>query len=415
MSWPGDKEGKGIDYGWVILVSSFLITSVGYGATYSFGLFFKPLRGEFGWTAAEASVIFSLYMFSYCLFGIASGWAVDRLGPRVTTVCGGLLVGSGLLLSNRVHELWHIYVTYGLLAGAGMSAFYGPLLTTASRWFPHKQGMALGVVSSGIGVGTFLGPLVFGWFISSYGWRTAYLIGGSAIGAIAITLGLLLKRDPTGAPGRPSPGPGRAASGPGQGEPTFRRVVASRSFWLFSVIYFLVGFGLQMMIAHVVPYIQEAHRFSPSAAGAVLSTIGVASFAGRLIMGAASDYIGTRKGLAISVFLEGAAVIFILLSPHPWLLYGFGALFGFGYGGHAPQFPALIRELFGAGQLGRNIGIQQVFYGLGAFLGPFLAGCLKDATGGYQLPFALSAMTLISGALLSLALKTSHARGKASP
>ena len=404
-----------LHYGWVILVSSFVITSVAYGATYSFGLFFKPLQREFGWSATEASVIYSLYIFSYCLFGIASGWAVDRFGPRVTTVCGGLLVGSGLLLSNRVHDLWHIYVTYGLLAGAGMSTFYTPLLTTASRWFPLRQGMALGIVTSGIGVGTFLGPLVLGHLVSSYGWRTAYLIGGSAIGVIAISLGLLLRREPTKTSGGAQGGRSPTASGAEQGDPAFLSMIASGKFWVFSVVYFLVGFGLQMMIAHVVPYIQEIYGFSPSAAGAVLSTVGVASFAGRLIMGSASDYIGTRRGLAISVVLEGAAVICILLSPHPWLLFGFSALFGFGYGGHAPQFPALIRELFGLRQLGRNIGIQQIFYGLGAFLGPFLAGCLKDATGGYRLAFALSALSFFSGAYISLSLRTSptEARPKA--
>jgi len=137
-----DAGASAAGYAWIVLAVCFLITTLTYAGSYSFGLFFKPLRAEFGWSSAQTSGVFSLFMFCYCLFGVVTGLAVDRLGPRITVVAGGLCLGSGFLLSGMVHKLWQIYLSYGLLAGAGMSSVYAPVLTTASRWFRQKQGMA---------------------------------------------------------------------------------------------------------------------------------------------------------------------------------------------------------------------------------------------------------------------------------
>jgi MFS transporter, OFA family, oxalate/formate antiporter len=397
-------------YAWVVLAVCFLITTLTYGGSYSFGLFFKPLRTEFGWSSAQTSGIFSLFMFCYCLFGIFSGQAVDRLGPRVTSVVGGLFLGSGFLLSGMVHELWQIYLSYGLIAGAGMSCVYSPVLTTASRWFPRKQGLALGIVSSGIGIGTFIGPPVFGHVISLYGWRFAYVAGGIAIGGTMILVGLLLSKHTNPVAQdfeqeQASPSKEKYDRELPVDDWGVRQVISTRPFWVFSTLYIMVGFGLQMMLAHLVPFMQETYRFSPGAAAAVFSVIGVASAVGRLLMGAVSDYLGTRKSLALSLAIESAAIVLILLSNNQWMLYISGILFGFGYGGHAPQFPAIMREIFGVKRMGRNLGLPQVFYGSGALAGPFLAGWLFDRMGTYVAPFVTASLVLMLAACLSLTLK----------
>jgi MFS family permease len=404
------REASAGRYAWVVLAVCFLITTLTYAGSYSFGLFFNPLRAEFGWSSAQTSGVFALFMFCYCIFGIFSGWAVDRIGPRITTIAGGICLGLGFFLSGTVHELWQIYLSYGLLAGAGMSCVYGPVLTTASRWFRRRQGLALGLVSSGIGLGTFIGPPVFGHLIPTYGWRVSYLAAGICIGSIMILLGLLLRKDPLQAAEPPEEGnapalEGRAPRGSDVDAWSAREVICTKPFWLYSAVYIMVGFGLQMMLAHLVPYMQAAYSMPPSAAAAVFSVIGVASATGRLIMGGVSDYLGARKSLALSVVVEGVAVALIVLSTRQWMLYPFGVLLGFGYGGHAPQFPAIIRELFGMKRMGRNIGLQQLFYGSGALLGPLLAGWMFDRSGSYVLPFAIAAGVLILAGWLSLTLK----------
>ena len=405
-----DTGASGVRYRWVVLSACFLITTLTYAGSMSFGLFFKPLRAEFGWSSAQTSGVFSLFMFCYCMFGILAGVAVDRIGPRITLVAGGLCIGFGFLLSGMVHKLWQIYLSYGLLAGAGMSSVYGPVMTTASRWFQRKQGLALGVVSSGIGLGTFIGPLIFGHLIPMYGWRFSYLAAGTGIGSIMVLLGLMLRKDPAQAAERPEEGNEAAAERhshrrSGVDEWSAWEVIRTKPFRLFAAVFFMVGFGLQMMLAHLVPYMQETYRFSPSAAAAVFSVVGVASVAGRLLMGTVSDYLGTRKLLALSVVMEGVAVVLILLSTRQWMLYLSGALFGFGYGGHAPQCPALIRDIFGMKRMGRNIGLTQILYGSGALVGPLLAGWMFDRAGSYVAPFAIAAGVFMLAGWLSLSLK----------
>ena len=93
-----DREAGTSGYAWVVLAVCFLITTLTYAGSYSFGLFFNPLRAEFGWSSAQTSGVFALFMFCYCIFGIFSGWAVDRIGPRITTIAGGLCLGLGFLL-----------------------------------------------------------------------------------------------------------------------------------------------------------------------------------------------------------------------------------------------------------------------------------------------------------------------------
>ncbi len=405
-----DAQAGVAGYAWIVLAACFLITTLTYAGSYSFGLFFKPLRNEFGWSSAATSGVFSLFMFCYCLFGIFTGWAVDRLGPRVTVIAGGICLGFGFFLSGTVHKLWQIYLTYGVLAGAGMSSVYGPVMTTASRWFRSKQGLALGIVSSGIGLGTFVGPPIFGRIIPACGWRFSYIAGGIGIGSIMVLLGTLLKKDPVHA----------AELDSSRGEVTFgehrkersspddwsaREIICTKPFWLYATVYVMVGFGLQMMLGHLVPYMQERYGLLSSAAAAIFSVVGIASAMGRLIMGGASDYLGSRKSLALSLLTEGVAVVLIMIAAQPWMLYPFGILLGFGYGGHAPQFPALVRQLFGIKRLGRNLGLQQIFYGAGALIGPFTAGWLFDRTGNYTPPFAIAAVALILAAWVSLSLK----------
>ncbi len=407
---PSPHSTNSAGYAWVVLAACLMITTLTYAGSYSFGLFFKPLRAEFGWSSAETSGVFSVFMFCYCFFGIFTGQAVDRLGPRITVIVGGVCLGAGFFLSGTVHTLWQMYLSYGVLAGAGMSSVYGPVMTTASRWSRRKQGLGLGIVSSGIGIGTFVGPPIFSKLIPRYGWRISYLAAGVGIGGIMVLLGMLLRKDPAQDTelGNDREDPAALAQPVRLSrvdEWSAREVISTRLFWLYAAVYVMVGFGLQMMLAHLVPYMQEKYGLLPSAAAVIFSFVGVASAAGRLIMGGLSDYLGTRRSLALSVVTEGVAVGLIMLCTKPWMLYPCGMLLGFGYGGHAPQFPALVRELFGMRRMGRNIGLQQIFYGAGALIGPLLAGWMFDRTGSYVAPFTTAACVLMLAGWLSLSLK----------
>jgi MFS transporter, OFA family, oxalate/formate antiporter len=397
-------------HSWTVVIASFFVSVMAYGGSYCFGVFLKPLREVFGWTTAATSGAFSLLMFSYCALGIFSGLAVDRFGPRTTVSIGGFLMGLGFLLTSRMTTLWHIYATYGLLIGPGLSTAYSPLLTTISRWFARWRGLALGIVTAGGGVGSFILPPCISYLISKHGWRLSYFVLGSVVGVTLITAAFFLKKAPSHT--------GRAMereyrSGKIRGDPiisdaaglSLRTVFGTRSFWLLCLMNLMVGFGLQMVIVHVVPYAQEGLRFSPMISAIVLSTLGAGSILGKLTMGAASDRIGPQKALAIATTIEGVMIIGIMNSSRVWMLYLFTGVFGFGYGGHVPQFPGLVSRLFGLRRMGTILGTQSILYGVGGAIGPFLAGHLFDRTGSYMNAFALGSMAMFLTAASTFFLK----------
>jgi MFS family permease len=200
-----EKASKRLYYGWIIVIASFFICVMAYGGSHSFGVFFKFLRDDFGWTSAATSGAFSFYMILQSVLAIPSGWATDKFGPRRIVILGALLLGLGLSLTSQISALWQLYATYGFLMGVGMSVFYSPLLATTSRWFAKRRGLALGIVSAGIGAGTLIMAPLANYLILTHGWRASYLMIGPAIGIIIIVGASFLKKDQTGlglVPGR---------------------------------------------------------------------------------------------------------------------------------------------------------------------------------------------------------------------
>jgi len=394
-------------YGWTVVIVSFFIAILAYGGIYSFGIFFKSLQEDLGWSAAATSGVFSLYLLSYCFFSIFSGWAVDRLGPKIIISLGGFFIGLGFLLASNVYRLWHIYFCYGLFIGIGISAVYAPLLATTSRWVEKRRGLALGIVSSGIGAGNVFVPLLASYLISQYGWRTSYIIMGSlAGGGITILAVLYLKKDP------PLKKYVQKNAEPNNKTGTcifesysIRKIFLFEAFWLLALVYLMVGFGLQMMIVHIVPHIVKVFRTSQIIAAGVFSIMGASSIAGRLLMGAISDIIGRKSVLIICVLLEGIAILTLINTLNDYALYLFAVLFGFGFGGHNPQFPALTGELFGLAKMGSIIGLHLIFYGISGAFGSFLAGSVLDRTGSYYNAFGLAGIAMLLAAAFSLKIK----------
>src|SRR3989338_7329331 len=108
---------RGLFYGWVVVAASATVIAVALGALFSLGGFLKPIPDGMG------------------LGSFVWGALSDRVGGRAVTVAGGFLLGLGLVLSSQVTVLAWFYVTFGVMVGFAVGAFYAPLSATASRWF----------------------------------------------------------------------------------------------------------------------------------------------------------------------------------------------------------------------------------------------------------------------------------------
>ncbi|NNG08266.1 MAG: MFS transporter, partial [Desulfobacteraceae bacterium] len=191
------EDEKGIFYGYLVVAAAFLIMVVMWAVFYAFGVFFRPILNEFGWTRAMTSGAFSLSSISMGLLGIAMGGLNDKFGPRIVMSVCGLLLGIGYLLMSQLEALWQLYLFYGIILGTGMGGGFVPLMTTVARWFDQRRGMMTGIVTAGIGIGALVGPPVANGLISTDGWRSSYTILGSIVLVVIVLSAQFLKRDPS--------------------------------------------------------------------------------------------------------------------------------------------------------------------------------------------------------------------------
>ena len=389
---------------------------VAYAVHYSFGIFFKPLAAEFGWTRTMTSAAFALYMVSRGGFGILTGWATDKYGPKIVVAVGGIFIGLGLLLTSQISALWQLYLFYSLLVGLGSSIDFAPLVSTVSRWFTKKRGLATGIVVAGAGVGTAVMPRPASYFIEAYGWSTSYIILGIVVLVIIVLAALLLRRRPEDMGLLPYGG-AEAAKGhqpdaeTGKGSPSLdksgislRGAVRSWPFWALFVMVFLTSTCLYMVMVHIVPHVSDV-GISETTAANLMMVIGISSICGRLGSGWVSDAIGRRTTLAICLFCQ-AAVVFSLMWVHSVdIFYVFAVVFGLAYGGLVPQFPLIAGELFGLRALGAIIGLEMLGTSLGGAAGPLLGGYVFDVAGSYSTAFLIGTIGLVISLILVSQLK----------
>ncbi|MBN1849600.1 MAG: MFS transporter [Deltaproteobacteria bacterium] len=404
---------KPLFYGWIVAGACFTIATLIFGSLFTFGVFLVPFQKNFGWTTAGVSGAYSLGLLNYTVFGMLSGWGVDRYGPRKTVIAGAVFIALGLVSASRISTICGLYLAY-VLIGVGASAGYAPLTTTVSRWFSRHRGLALGIYSSGLGFGPLLAAPVLSHIIGTSGWRSAYLFL-AATTIIIIAAAVFLKKGPAQireVSDGISENNNVTASSPKKRREiiiedwglTLRQAMVTRTFWLLASMYLMTGISIQMVMAHIVAYGINT-GMSPIRSSTVLSAISGTSIAGRLVMGTASDWIGRKRALTACLATEGVMIFWLAGSSHIWMLFLFGVVFGFAYGGHATVYPALVGEILGLRHMGKIIGVIAFFWGIGGAFGPFLAGYLLDTTGSYARAFQVGAMGMLIAGILSMIVK----------
>jgi MFS family permease len=376
------------------------------GIIYSYGIFFKHLIADFGWSRAATSGVHSLFMLSHGGLAIYTGVLIDKYGPAKVMAACAFIAGLGLVLSSRVTSLWQLYVTYGLIVGVGESAGFGAVTATTARWFTSRRGLALGIVASGTGLGTLILAPVAERLIAANGWAFTYLVLGVAAWVVMIPSSLLLRRAPAevqqgfhGGSGVPA----RRPAGLGTGV-SLRTATHHRPLWMLLFIYFLFNFCLQLVMIHLVNYATDIGIASLIAA-TFISVVGAGSFIGRLVMGTASDRIGSNNALLVCCSTLTITLVFLIFASEVWMFYLFAAIFGFAYGGEVPQMPVLVGRYFGLRAVAALVGVVVFGATTGGAIGAWMGGRIFDVTQSYQLAFIIAAGASLAAVLLTVMLK----------
>jgi len=408
-----------IFYGWIVAVAAFLAWAISIGPRQAFSVFLLAFLQDFGWSRSLTAAAFSVHMASYALGGCALGLLLDRIGPRrVIAWSTGAWVIT-LILCSRVERLWHLYVAFGLLGGVATSGLaFVPNNTLLSRWFVRHRGLATGMAQAGVPFGTAVFGMLAQLGIASIGWRWTYVGFGFFVAGTALPLVLLFLRNdpqemgltPDGIPASPPDARGSPAAAPpielftGPGYPG--------GYWTVFGANILRGMTMYAILIHQVAYLVDA-GFSRMAAASFYSVSSVLAVPAGLAAGLISDRLGRPRTYAViaGLYVIGYASLLLVQSPcQVVFLGGFMLASGMAMGANSPVFAAFLTDRLQGPRLGFLLGLQNIGFGLGAMLGPFLAGVLFDRLGSYTLAFSLMGASIVLSSLIVTATAGRHPR-----
>lgn len=401
-------------YGYNIVAAGFFIQAVSIGAMFTYGVFFKELQQEFGWSRALISGASSLAFFIMGAGAIIAGTLNDRIGPRIILTVSGISQGLGYLIMSQMNAPWQLYLLYGLFAGIGFSTHDVITLSTIARWFVKYRGMMSGIAKIGTGAGQFLVPLVATMLISSCGWRNAYLIIGGVVLVALVAVAQLMKRDPRKIgllpDGNKEVIKDKASSGEDHGL-SLREAIRTVQFWGICLSEFAVFFCIFTVIVHIVPHALD-RGIKPAIAASVLSTIGAVSMVGRFVMGTINDKIGGKRSLITCFIIMIGGLILLQFAGSLWTFFLFAVVYGFAHGGLFTVMSPTIAEFFGMGSHGQLFGAVLFIGTIGATIGPIVTGYVFDISGEYRVAFMALTVFAIVGLIPIMFLRQIKGTGK---
>jgi len=385
-----------------------------WGFQYSFGVFFTELCQDLNWTRTMVSGAFSLFMLWHSIIYLFAGRLNDRYGPRLTSAICIISLSIGYALMSIISTPWQLYIFYGIIIGTGGGFGVVPVTSTISRWFIEKRGMAIGITLAGVGLGTLALSPFAQFLISSFDWRSSYLIIAGVFLVIGLPVSRLMRLQPS-EKGLLPYGKKEMIKENKQdnllstSDFTLKQTLKTRAFWLIFILYILIIFVVQMVMVHLKAH-AIATGIAPMVAATILGIVGGASIPGRIVIGSISDRIGRKTSFLISCILLAVMMLWLMQATDVWQFYLFSVIFGFSYGGITPLVPATVADWFGMKNNGTILGATMLAPGIGGAIGPLLGGYVYDKMGTYDIAFLLGAVVAFIAAACSLALKAPTAR-----
>ena len=406
-------------YGWYVAIACSLLMMVGVGVGY-YGLpiFLKPLKDAHGWSTAQVSWAPAIY---FCVSGLTAaivGPYVDRYGPRRFMLIGSLINGASAAMIGIVNELWQLYVVYFVFAVAfGMSSNIA-VNAILARWFIRRRALAMSISFTGVSLGGVILAPIASRLIDVGGLELATPILGALviITSIPVIIGVIVfdPRDvgmlPDGDTAASAPPPAQQALLAAQMR-TWTRAEAVRTigFWGILVAFLLVLIAQTGYVVHQVTFLED-RLGSRSAAAFTISVTAFGSIIARLAVGIFADNVDRRLLTVILFVVQATAILLIIHTDSIAATWALTLVFGLTIGNVYMMQSLLVGEIFGMVSFGTVFGLISLAGQVGSGLGPIGVGIIHDATGGYTVPFTITAALTYLAAVAILFARPARSR-----
>jgi MFS transporter, OFA family, oxalate/formate antiporter len=400
---------------WVILVASIISMIAVANYQYGWTLFVDPLKKHLNATAAAISVTFTVFVLLETWLVPFEGWLVDKFGPRLLVMLGGVVAGLGWILSGRANSLTALYLSYGL-CGIGAGIVYGTAMGSALKWFPDRRGLAAGLTAAGFGAGSALTVMPIFNMINSAGFQATFIRWGIIQGIVVVIAAFFLAAPPAGWLPKTWRSVGSEAVRTRQAPVSFTsgQMAATPHFWLMYFMMAMVATGGLMATAQLAPMARDfgVDKVPIKFLWWTVLALPFALQADRVINGLCrpfwgwvSDHIGREKTMSLAFGLEAIAIYLLVSFAHrPVLFVVFSAFTFFGWAEIYSLFPALCGDFFGRKHATANYGFLYTAKGTSSMFVPVGAALAATTAAGRLFDFAADILLLAGGVIVFFTL-----------
>jgi OFA family oxalate/formate antiporter-like MFS transporter len=371
---------------------------------YAWTLFVKPIIGahaEQHWKLSDVGLAFSIFIVCQTWLMPASGWLIDKIGPRLMMTLGGILCGGGWAMMSQADSLPALYSFYAA-AGVGAALVYCGSMGVALKWFPDKRGLAAGITAAAFGSGTALFIPLIAHLLKSDGYKTTFIYTGVAQGFLIMCAAQFLR----------SPKPSEVAAAPAKAQIRARgedftpgQMLRTSHFYVLYLMMFVMGVGGLMVTANLA---KLADTFKIAAAALIFaaSMNPIANGASRLFWGWVSDHLGRERSMVIAFLIQAGALLSVpLLAPgsDTYFIVCLAIVY-FSWGEIYSLFPSLTADIFGSRNASANYGFLYSTKGAAAIVGGYLAPMLFEKTGSWSVVFYGGAVLALFAAFMAVGL-----------
>ena len=392
-------------YRWVIVAAGGLLGCVAMGAMFSLPIFLRPMEHDTGWSVTGISTAMTIAFLSMGVASLTWGSLSDRYGPRLVVLAGSVVLAVSLALASRAASLGEFQLVFGVLVGAATAAVFAPMMACVTGWFDTQRGLAVSLVSAGMGMAPMTMAPLAAWLVVAHGWRGAMLVIAGIVAALMIPTALLVRRPP------PQDDAGvDMAAGEGQADMSVAQALRSRQFMLLMLANFFCCAAHSGPIFHTVSYAVTC-GIPMIAAVSIYSVEGLAGMFGRVGFGLAGDRYGAQRVLVIGLLAQAFAILAYVSVNRLAGFYTVAMAVGAIYAGTMPLYAVIIRENFPLRMMGTIIGASAMAGSLGMSTGPLLGGLIYDRLDSYTMMYVGSWGMGLAAMLVLMAFRPFRGRG----
>ena len=353
---------------------------------YSWTQFVPEIQKAHGWERAAIQTAFSIFIVVQTWSTPFVGHFIDRYGPRLLVLLGGVLTGLAWVINSYATSLPGFYVG-SVVGGLGVGAVYATCINNSIKWFPDKRGLAVGLTAAGYGSGTILTVIPIANMIVSSGYQAAFFTFGIIQGIVIVIVASFLRA--------PQPGVITYSAKVSQSRRHYTLAEALRTpvFWLMLAMFTATVTGGLMAVAQlsviaedlgVRTYQIDFYFFTMAALPFALMMNTIVNGISRPTFGWLSDHIGRERVMFIAFSLEAVGILALGWYGHnPWAFVVLSGIVFFAWGEVYSLFSATAGDTFGTRNIGTIYGLLYCAKGIAALLVPF-GNLLMEATGTWS-------------------------------